>query len=124
MYFGFLDDYYRVPRECDEFPGWVLPVRKEVTTIEEGGKTVAVEKSLVSSAAGVPSKEGSAALAVPSTPPLQTTLPPITNRGATLYQNHESPIDNPSSTVTSLLFLFFRGRRFKILTTLDTKIIF
>jgi len=31
---------------------------------------------------------------------------------------------NPSSAVTSISFLFFRGGRFKILTTLDTKIIF
>ena len=95
VYDGFLEDYYRIPRECDEFPGWVLPMRKECVLIDDGGNIVDDEKSLVSSAAGVPSlHEGAAALAMPSTMPSSTALPPITNRGATLYQNQESPIDN------------------------------
>ena len=56
FYEGFLDDYYRLPKESDEFPGWVFPMKDcEVNGDNEESST---------SAAGVPSRsEGAAALA-------------------------------------------------------------
>jgi hypothetical protein len=55
FYEGFLDDYYRTPKESDEFPGWVLPMKDCESNDNEESST---------SAAGVPSRsEGAAALA-------------------------------------------------------------
>jgi hypothetical protein len=88
VYDGFLEDYYRIPKESDQFPGRVLPMRKDAAVESGGADGCSNEKSLATRAAGVPSRsEGAAARAMPSTTMLTTTLSPITNRGATLYHD-------------------------------------
>jgi len=116
FYEGFLDDYYRLPKESDEFPGWVLPMKDcEANDSEES----------TTSAAGVPSRsEGAAALVTDAhntsgtttshldSPPVSNAnglsatsgsssamqrahVAPITNRGATLYHNKSQSCESP-----------------------------
>jgi hypothetical protein len=96
-YEGLLNDYFRTPQESDEFPGWVLPVRNESVAVDDGANDC--DESSATSAAGVPLRsEGVAALAFAMS---ADTLPPITNRGATLYRN-ESQFHEPPCTPTGV----------------------
>jgi len=108
FYDGFLEDYYRVPKESDEFPGWILPMRNDVAAVIDRGKD-GDKKSLAASAAGVPSRSEGAALpsVMPVTTPViipfisPTALPSIlpyppfplhTSRGVTKHGESETEI--------------------------------